>query len=261
MKQLPTIMVALNGARRTKVDHPSLPITVGEVVAEAAKCHAAGVNALHAHVRDVEGNHVLDAGLYQELIAEMAIKVPEMDVQITTEAVGIYSPEEQRKLVRDVMPKAVSVSLAEMLSDQDLDAAGDFYRFARDAGIAVQHILYSAEQVVQFNHCVSDGIIPVDSHQLLFVLGRYSEKQESDPSDLEPFLQKMDAGIGNLDWAVCAFGKQETACLLEAYRRGGKCRIGFENSLWNADGSVAKDNAERVQELSSLIRSEENHVI
>jgi uncharacterized protein (DUF849 family) len=30
---------------------------------------------------------------------------------------------------------------------------------------------------------------------------------------------------------------------------GGKCRVGFENSLYLGDGSVAKDNAEKVVEL------------
>ena len=48
---------------------------------------------------------------------------------------------------------------------------------------------------------------------------------------------------------ICAFGPAETECLVEAARQGGKMRIGFENSLWNADGSLAKDNAARVREL------------
>ena len=137
MKSLPEIMVAPNGARRTREDHPALPVRISEVVEEAARCFDLGAGALHAHVRDDESKHVLDAGLYRELLAEMQVKVPGMDVQITTEAVGVYSPAEQRDLVRDVMPEAVSVSLAEMLSDGDENAARDFYGFAEDAGIAV----------------------------------------------------------------------------------------------------------------------------
>ena len=30
-------------------------------------------------------------------------------------------------------------------------------------------------------------------------------------------------------------------------------RVGFENSLWNADGSVAEDNAARVTELLAAL--------
>ncbi|MEO0829677.1 MAG: 3-keto-5-aminohexanoate cleavage protein, partial [Pseudomonadota bacterium] len=60
-------------------------------------------------------------------------------------------------------------------------------------------------------------------------------------------------GVLNLDWMVCAFGPAETACLAYAADRGGKMRVGFENSLWNADGSLAKDNAERVAEVSAAV--------
>lgn len=256
MKLLPRIMVAPNGARRTKSDHPKLPISVGEVVAEASKCFKAGAGALHAHVRDGQGNHVLDAGLYRELLSEMSRTVPEMEVQITTEAVGVYSPIQQRDLVRDVMPKAVSVSLAEMLSDDDQQAAKGFYHFADEAGITVQHILYSAEDVERFNQCRQKGVIPDVDHQLLFVLGRYAKDQQSSPADLDPFLRAMASGSVVHDWAVCAFGKHETQCLLAAARQGGKCRIGFENSLWNADGGLAKDNAERVRELALMMAEE-----
>jgi uncharacterized protein (DUF849 family) len=52
---------------------------------------------------------------------------------------------------------------------------------------------------------------------------------------------------------VCAFGQNETTCLRAAYLAGGKVRIGFENSLLNADGSFAADNAERVAEIKCLI--------
>lgn len=252
-------MVAPNGARRTKDDHPALPVTVGDVVEEAAKCFDAGAGALHAHVRDPEGKHILDVGLYRELIVEMSHKVHGMDVQITTEAVGIYKPTEQRKLVRAVLPKAVSVSLNEMLSDEDLIAARDFYEFADDANIAVQHILYSSKELERFKHCVQKGVIPGNSHQLLFVLGRYAKDQESAPTDLIPFIETLRTCTGDHDWAVCAFGKQETACLRTAHENGGKCRVGFENSLWNSDGSLAKDNAERVSEIAHMIDLENNH--
>jgi uncharacterized protein (DUF849 family) len=51
---------------------------------------------------------------------------------------------------------------------------------------------------------------------------------------------------------VCAFGTGETACLADALARGGHARVGFENSLWNADGSLAKSNEQRVAEISGL---------
>ena len=46
---------------------------------------------------------------------------------------------------------------------------------------------------------------------------------------------------------------RDHAPLAEAVRRGGHARIGFENSLWNRDGTVATDNAARVRELKAVI--------
>lgn len=250
---LPKIMVAPNGARRKKSDHPALPVTIQETVETAKACFAAGATGLHAHVRDENQNHILDAGLYKELIAEMQTAVPQMQVQITTEAIGIYTPAEQRALVREVMPKSVSISLKEMLADGDDAEPSNFYHWASDNEIAVQLILYEPSELSQLINLVNKDFLPAKQLQLLFVLGRYTVNQESSPDDLVPFLNIITSSSLNADWAVCAFGKDETACLADAIAKGGKARVGFENSLWNEDGVIAKDNAERVSTIAKLI--------
>jgi 3-keto-5-aminohexanoate cleavage enzyme len=249
---LPRIIVAPNGARRIKSDHPELPVTIAEIVETATACFVAGAGGIHAHVRDAEGRHVLDAGLYRELTEELSRTVPRMLVQITTEAVGRYSSAEQRELVRRVMPRAVSVALREMMADDEDEQARSFYFWTHDAGIAVQHILYSSEEVERLASLIETGAIPREELQLLFVLGRYAENQESRIEDLAPFLQAFARTGLSADWALCAFGRAETACLHAALQAGGKARVGFENSLRKADGSLAADNAERVREIAAL---------
>ncbi len=250
---LPKIMVAPNGARRTTADHPALPVTIPDIVATARACFDAGAGGIHAHVRDAEQNHVLDAGLYKELTAELARQVPEMAVQITTEAVGRYTPEEQRAVVRAVMPKMVSIALREMVPDADTAEAANFYRWAHEAEISVQHILYAPDELYRLEELVENGEVPGGDLQCLFVLGRYAKDQESDPLALLPFLDVLQISGLSADWAVCAFGRNETAGLSAAFAAGGKARVGFENSLWNADGSLAADNAERVREIAALL--------
>jgi uncharacterized protein (DUF849 family) len=240
-------MVAPNGARRTKADHPALPITLAEIADCALACHAAGAGGLHAHVRDASGGHVLDSGLYAELLAELARSAPTLFVQVTTEAVGRYSAAEQRKLVHDLKPPAVSIALREILSDGDEAANARLFAFCDEAGIAVQHILFTPEEAMQLAGLVARGVVPKRGLQVLHVLGRYTPGQVSSPADLDAPLAAGEALAA--DWAVCAFGSLETACLAEAVRRGGKARVGFENNFLNADGSIARDNAERVAEV------------
>ncbi len=249
-------MVAPNGAHKTKRDHRALPITIEEIISAAIACREAGAGGLHAHVRDGDGKHVLDAGLYLELLAECELKLPGMYVQVTTEAVGIYSAIEQDALVRQVKPRAVSVALREMAGCGDKKLVRDFYNRAQEAAIEVQHILYASDEVNQLAQFVKTGLVPQGDLQLLFVLGRYAEKQQSSPQDLVPFVSTLNDVFKRdeiIDWAVCAFGRNETQCLVKSAQLGGKMRVGFENNLWNRDGKIAENNAERVRELVTAI--------
>lgn len=251
IQSLPQIMVAPNGARRTKQDHPALPITIAETVAATKACAAAGADGVHMHIRDKNGNHTLDTGLYLEALCEMKNELPDLYVQITTEAVGQYSSAQQRNVVEKTMPKAVSISIAEMLSSGEDKEARKFYEWCREADISVQHIIYDEDDLRRIETLsLSEQSKPL---QLLFVLGRYTKDQQSTPEHLNPFYDWVMCNNRNADWAICAFGQGETDCLIEAHKRGGKMRIGFENSLWNKDGSVAQNNAQRVAELARSI--------
>jgi len=245
MRALPRLMVAPNGARRGKADHPALPITLPEIVDTARACHAAGADGLHLHLRDAEGRHLLDAGAYREALAELRRAVPGMAVQVTTEAAGAYAPPAQRAVALGSGADLVSVALREMAAEE-AEAPG-FYGTCAERGIAVQHILYDASDFDLLTRLVPDALRGAAGVQMIFVLGRYSDGQESDARDLEPFLERLAAREAPADWALCAFGRAETDCLRAAHAAGGKLRVGFENSLWHADGRMARDNAERVR--------------
>ena len=251
---IPKLMVAPNGARKSKKDHPNLPITIAEIVQEAKNCFQKGANAIHAHVRDQEGNHSLDIGLYKELIKELKIKVPDLPVQITTEAVGKYSPKDQINVVEKIIPEAASVALIEMIPDKnDTNLAQKFYQFSIESNIQIQHILYSVNDLRVFLHLVKNKIIPQQNLQVLYVLGRYEKSFQSSTNDLDPFILEHKSILTSIDWGVCAFGKAETDCLIKAFSLGGKLRVGFENNFYNIDGTIAETNADRVSEIVKLI--------
>ena len=254
--KLPELMVAPNGARKTKKDHPNLPITISEIVEEACICFNHGANAIHAHVREKNERHSLDTGLYNELIKELKVKVPDLAVQITTEAVGRYSPNEQFEVVKKLSPESASVAFTEMLPDiKDYKLAKKFYEFSIDNNIQVQHILYSFEDLRLFIQAIKLKIIPSINLQVLYVLGRYDKDFQSKTEDLNPFIQEHKTIISFTEWGVCAFGEAETDCLMKSYSLGGKARVGFENNFKNADGTIANSNAERVSEIVTLRKS------
>ncbi|MCB1391333.1 MAG: 3-keto-5-aminohexanoate cleavage protein [Rhodobacteraceae bacterium] len=255
----PTIMVAPNGARRTKADHPALPMTPDELAREAEACLAAGAAAIHLHVRDDAGAHVLSAARYDAAVSAVRRAVGDgLVIQITTEAVGRYSPAEQRQLVRDCAPEAVSMALAELLPEgSGPGAEAEFARFLSDVarmGTIPQIILYAPDQARRLAALIDRGIVPWPRSRLpvLYVLGRYAADQRSDPTDLLPFLD--DAQPRFAHWTTCAFGPREAACTGAAMLLGGHARVGFENNLALPDGTRAATNADLVVAAAALAR-------
>ena len=250
MMPLPALMVAPNGARLGKGDHPAIPVTLDEIVVTARECHVAGADGLHLHLRDEDGAHILDSGRYREAVEELSRAVPGMAVQITTEAVGKYTSAHQRAVALTSGASLVSTSIREIMADTDGETARRFFEEARDASISLQIILYDLGDLELLRSVLTQQMFFDPGFQILFVLGRYSAGQESHPDDLLPFTAWMDTHGWRPDWAVCAFGRGETTCLEHSHKLGGKLRVGFENSLWGRDGRLARDNAQRVREVA-----------
>jgi uncharacterized protein (DUF849 family) len=247
------VAVAPTGARKTKQDHAALPMSAREIAAAAAACRDAGASLIHLHVRDRDGGHTLDPDAYRAATAAIRAAVgPALIIQITTEAVGRYRPAEQMQVVRDVRPEAVSLSIAELVPDEaaELAAAGFLAWLARER-IVPQYILYSADELARFESLRRRGVVPEERPFVLLVLGRYNATRSSSPTDLLPFLR---TGVEALDWATCAFGPRENACMVAAAGLGGHCRVGFENNLLLSDGARAPDNAALVAQVAAGAR-------
>lgn len=239
------LCVAPNGARRTRRDHPDLPTTPAELGRAAAESLEAGAAMIHLHVRDRNLAHVLDAAAYRAAIRAIRTQVgDELVIQVTTESCGLYRPEEQMGLVRELRPEAVSLAIGEILPDPTLETrAAEFLEWLQAEGIFAQFIVFDADQVRFLVRLIHRGIVPHSAPCVLFVLGRYTPNQQSEPADLDPLLEVSPFREG---WFLCAFGKQELACVDRALAQGGHARIGFENNLYRPDGARAAGNAELV---------------
>ena len=240
----PFIMVAPTGARRDKTDHPALPLSVPEIVAEAVACHAAGADALHLHIREPDGAHSLDPGVYREALSALRSTLPGFPVQITTEAAGIFDVVTQADCIRALRPDWISLSVREMARDTAL--AARLYSEAQDMTCRVQHILFDDADLDLLAAWRADGTIPDTPLEVIHVLGRYADGPPSDPAQVPVRLAPLSGAARQM---VCAFGPQEHACLIEAAKHGADLRIGFENSMTSPDGTLWASNAASVAAL------------
>lgn len=243
------ITVAPNGAYKTAREHPAVPMTPATLAAEARACLEAGAAMMHMHVRTPEGRHTLDVEAYRAALKAVHAEVGEaLLVQVTSEAAGVYRAPEQIAMVRELRPQAVSIGLREIaVPEVPEDELARFLGWLAGERIMTQIILYDAADVARWQDLRARGLAPAGAWSVLFVLGRYSAGQTSSPRDLLPFLQAYDH---SLPWAVCAFGREENACVTTAAAFGGHMRVGFENNVLLRDGTQASGNAALVAQAA-----------
>lgn len=247
------IAVAPNGGRKVKADHPAVPLTAAELAVTAAHCLDAGAAMIHAHVRNPDGSHLLDADAYRAAIAAIRSAVgSRLVIQITSEALGKYTPAQQRAVVQAVKPEAVSLALRELVQDAGEEKAfSDLLRWMKRENVTPQIILYDVNDAIRLAELQKRGLIPFERLPVLYVLGRYTAGQTSKPVDLLPFVAPDAPKFAH--WSVCAFGAQEIACVTAGALLGGHMRVGFENNDLLPDGARAKGNRDLVSAARSAM--------
>jgi uncharacterized protein (DUF849 family) len=250
------IMVAPNGARRGRADHPALPILPEELAETARACQAEGAAAIHLHVRDAAGVHTLEAEAYRPAIDAVRAACPDMVIQTTTEAAGLFTLDQQLSAARALCPPFLSFGLAELMREGEARGR-DFLAFAAEHGIGVQFILYEPAHIRDFARLYRAGALHLAGRpRLILVAGRYSATLDSDLGEFEALHAALQAeGLDEQAiWMTCAFGRGEMACLERTIELGGHARVGFENAIVDAQGRPARDNAERVALVAELAR-------
>jgi uncharacterized protein (DUF849 family) len=253
------VMSAPNGARRGKDDHQSLPITPDELAACAESVADAGASIIHLHVRDEQGGHSIDADRYRAAISAVRDRIGDrLIIQVTTEACGLYSAEQQMASVRELKPEAVSLALKELCPDAESEpVAAEFFAWLKTENVMPQYILFNPDEAIRFTDLRNRGVIPADWPFVLFVLGRYSDSLTGDPDLIGRFVEGLQQDV---TWMVCCFGQTENIAVAEAARLNGHTRVGFENNLKLPDGTTAPDNAALVRLATKIGGDADRHI-
>ncbi len=253
------VMSAPNGARRGKDDHQSLPITPDEVATCAESVADAGASIIHLHVRDEQGGHSIDADRYRAAISAVRDRIGDrLIIQVTTEACGLYSAEQQMASVRELKPEAVSLAIKELCPDAESEpVAAEFFAWLKTENVMPQYILFNPDEAIRFTDLRNRGVIPADWPFVLFVLGRYSDSLTGDPDLIGRFVEGLQQDV---TWMVCCFGQTENIAVAEAARLNGHARVGFENNLKLPDGTTAPDNAALVRLATKIGGDVDRHI-
>lgn len=225
------IVACLNGDRRPGA-HPSLPVSVDQLVADAHSVVEAGATGLHVHPRDPSGAESLDPSVVSALMERLRADGPDVPVSLTTSLSAESDPWRRYDLVQrwasPALPDSVSVNLHE---------AGS---------VDLVHLL--GDRRVE----VEAGVWTVEAARILVATGIEVATVLVEPTQVavEDARRNADAINALLDRAKVGaprllHGADATAWpMLEvALDTGCDIRIGLEDTMRLPDGTEAFDNA------------------
>ncbi|MFI6233053.1 3-keto-5-aminohexanoate cleavage protein [Micromonospora sp. NPDC050784] len=221
------LKACLNGGRGRQA-HPAVPLTAAELAADAARCAALGVAAVHVHPRDETGAESLRPAVIADALSAIRTARPGLPVGVSTGAWISPDPAARVAAVRawSVLPDFASVNAHEVGAEAVAAAL-------HERGVLVEAGLWTLDAVAAYRRwrvpagrvlveCMAEdeAVALADASQILAAL----------PADAPSVLLHAE---GPATWPVLA----------EAVRRGLDTRIGLEDTLALPDGSPAADNA------------------
>ena len=230
------LKACLNGGRR-RDEHPAVPVTPAELAADAARCAALGVAAVHVHPRDATGAESLAAAVIAEAVTVLRADAPGLPVGVSTGAWIEPDPVARVAAVRawPVLPDFASVNAHEPGAEAVAAAL-------HERGVLVEAGLWTVAAVEAWRgwrvpagrilvECTPDDPVTAlaDAAAILAALA---------PGGPPVLLH----GEGAAAWPVLA----------EAVRRRLDTRIGLEDTLRLPDGTPTQDNPTLVNAARTL---------
>lgn len=227
------LQACLNGAL-TKAEHPGIPVLVDELARAASECVVEGAGSIHLHPRDHDGQERLDADVVGRVVHRVRAAC---GVPICVSTGAWIEPDLSRRVEQIRMwrePDLATLNLSEEGSDSVIGAL-------LEAGIGIEAGLWSVGDVERL---VASGF----SEQVTRVL---VEPVEVPASEAEQVVREIHAALDAHGVAAPRLqhgdGEATWVLVADAIRRGIGTRIGFEDTFYLPDGTLAASNAELVR--------------
>ncbi|MFH1654666.1 MAG: 3-keto-5-aminohexanoate cleavage protein [Pseudomonadota bacterium] len=247
------ITAAITGAETTKEMNPNLPVTAEEQAKEARECVKAGAAIIHLHVRDSKGNPSQKIADFKRSIEAINDSCdPRPITQISTGGAVGASIEDRIKPIVKLKPEFASLNIASMNFGEDvfINHPKDVKKLAttlKDLNVAYEVEVYDAGHIESAKRLAKKGVIRTPIHYQ-FVLGVHGG-MSGDLRNLNFLIDSIDEGD---TWSVAGIGRYEYPLAVEAVKRGGFVRVGFEDNIYYEKGVLAKSNSQLVERISRL---------
>jgi uncharacterized protein (DUF849 family) len=236
------LQVTPNGGWSRDV-HPSMPVTIPQLLDELRSCFRAGADGVHVHARDASGSETLDPAIVEETCRQVRNVAAEVgvaaEIGLTTGAWIEPRIAERIAMIRDWQGvDCATVNLSEDGFEQVMGAM-------LDVGIGIDVGIWAP---VELDRLVSSGMLdrvqrisieldPGEPHYLAGPPSEIAQRVNDALDDAGSSCPRLTHGSDDWTWPL----------VRDAFRRGHATRVGFEDSVLLPDGTVASGNAQLVE--------------
>ncbi|AZC16924.1 MULTISPECIES: 3-keto-5-aminohexanoate cleavage protein [Pseudomonas] len=277
------ITCAVTGAIHTPSMSPHLPVTAGQIAAEAIAAAEAGAAIVHLHARDPEdGRPSQDPELFRRFLPQIK-SASDVVINLTTGGAPTMGVEERLQPVLEFKPELASLNMGsmnfglyEMLNrftefkhDWErpyLEESDD--RIFRNTFRDIAHILSAcAQNRTRFEiECYDIGHLYTAAHFLergllkapLFIQSVFGLRGGigGHPEDLAHMRRTADRLFGeDYHWSILGAGRNQIPLGTMGLAMGSHVRVGLEDSLWDGPGKLAASNADQVRRIRTVIEA------
>jgi uncharacterized protein (DUF849 family) len=236
------LQACLNG-RRSRAEHPAVPLTSAELAADARRALAAGAQELHVHPRAPDGRDTVEPEAVAATVRAIRAACPGTPLGLTT---GLWTTDgdaERRHAWVEAwleLPDYASVNLFE-------PGCAELCALLGERGVGIEAGVWA---VADARRLLESGLAP------LRVLVEPSDGGAADPvaaaAEIDELLVAAGVSAPQLHHGA---GPEAWTVLDAAVARGRDVRIGLEDTVVMPDGSRARDNAELVAEAARRMSS------
>ncbi|GIH22624.1 3-keto-5-aminohexanoate cleavage protein [Acrocarpospora phusangensis] len=274
------ITTAVTGSVNIPSQSPHLPLTPGEIVADALAAIEAGSAVVHLHARHPDGRPAFEPEIFQQIIPRITERTDAV-VNITTGGSSAMTMDQRLAAATRFQPELASMNMGSMnfvysgIADRITDwkhawekpyvlntyaqpFVNTFDRIEHTLttlganGTRFEYECYDIGHLYTLAHFADKGLAPPPLliQGVFGILGGIG----ADHENLDHMVRIADKLFGD-DYTFSAFaaGRDQMAFCTHSARLGGHVRVGLEDSLWIGKGRLAENSAQQVRKIRDVI--------
>jgi len=276
------ITCAVTGSIHTPSMSPHLPVTPAQIAGQAIAAARAGAAILHLHARNpVTGQPSSDPADFMAFLPQIKAGCDAV-INLTTGGSAVMTLAQRLAAPLLARPEMCSLNMGSMnfalypmlgkprtwlhdweqpflANSDDLvfkntprDIEGVLRQMGVERGARFEFECYDVGHLSMLRHFADRGLVkaPIFVQFVLGVLGGIA----AEPEHLTHLKATADRLFGaDYRFSVLAAGRQQMALAAMSAAMGGHVRVGLEDNLLIAKGRLARDNAEQVMKIRSIV--------